>query len=278
MTTPDPTEKQPVKPASFTEFIAELQSFAPELAAILLSLPPARKAAYYAQYQRSIANPLNPGDPRSESQRKRDAADFVYMMASREAGSSSTIAKLQITPHGHVCFSLQMARELCPADAIVYRFLQDKQEELRYSLGASSYVRQGLFWVPGYSAVTIHRELDCFRNAQTVLDSVNRLENENLIKTERTGAFVHRDRRTYMRCDIAMWLHVPKRVDKTEPTVCVDSADALQYGLSLGMLVTLFRLEPETKKLPATKLAKRLPFTAETIRTFRKKLPKRLNR
>jgi hypothetical protein len=275
MPTPDPAGKKPDEPATFAEFIADLRSFAPQLAAILLSLPPDRKAAYHAQFQRSVTNPLNPADKRSETQRKRDAADFIYTMASHEADST---AKYPIAPHGHVCFSLRMARELCPADAIVYRFLQTKQEELPYSLGASSYVRQGLLWVPGHSAVSIHRELDCFKNAQTVLDAIDRLENEGLIRTERTGAFVEHDRRTKMRCDMAMWFHVPEPVNKSEPTFCVDCADALEHGLSLGMLVTLFRLEPETKNLYATDLAKRLPLTAETIRSLCKKLPKRLNR
>lgn len=277
MTTPDPAERKPDETASFAEFIAELQGFAPQLAAILLSLPPNRKAEFHAQYKRSVSNRLNPGDKRSQEQRKKDAADFIYFEASYERNKTTANNIKQLTPQGHVCFSLSMARDFCPADAIVYRFLQEKQKETSYSLGAQEYVRQGVPWVAGHSAVTIDRELDCFQNAQTVLDAVNRLEDEGLIRTERTGGFVHRDRRTFMRRDIAMWFHVPEPVDSTEPTVCVDSADARQYGLSMGMLVTLFRLEPETKNLYATELAKRLPFTAETIRALRKKLPKRLN-
>ena len=259
---------------SFIELIAEIRLAAPDMAGRVEDLTPAQQPIFEQQYEKLLAVKLSsaPKEKRIES-----AAAFAWGIARQSEAGSVSARKNQAneaTSENLVWLSLPVAREHCTADAIVYRYIQKEQAQIIHDYAESYNKRKGRFWVPGYSAVRIHEDLDCFKNAQTVLDAINRLENAGLIDTGRTGAFVEKHPEDKMKQDTAMWLHAYEPVSRDDVTAYLDRHDAQTHGISLGMLMTLFQYEPETKHLYATDLAKRLPLAPETIRELRKKLPK----
>lgn len=270
---PPPQER--VEPRrSFVELIEEIRLAAPDLAGRVEDLTPAQQPIFQQRYENMLAVKLSSA---TKEKRIESAAALAWGIARQsEAGSVSARKKQanEATSENLVWLSLPVARQHCTADAIVYRYLQKEQAQITHDFAESYNKRDNRFWVPGYSAVRIHDKLDCFKDAQTVLDSINRLQEAGLIDTERTGRFVEEDLRMKMKRDIAMWLHAPAPVNKGDVTAYLDRRDAQTHGLSLGMLVTLFRYEPEAKHLYATELANRLPLAPETIRKLLKKLRK----
>jgi hypothetical protein len=262
---------------SLVKFLKDLQELGLHFVKEFADLSPEQRVAWRDEYERRLKTKKS-WDPGDETERRKTAAAFSLNFAQQNPAAPARLVSVVATtlrpPTDLRRFSLALARQMCPSDALVYRYLQEEQAKLTASYAPAYNERERRRWVPGYSAQFIHGELKCFKDSQTVLDAVDRLEGAGLIMTERTGKFIRPDLRTGRKRDIAMWLHVSAPLDRAEETVTVEAADALKYGLSLGMLVSLIRMEPDAQKRYATDLAKRLPLSVDTIRELRKKVPK----
>ncbi|MEQ1858472.1 MAG: hypothetical protein ABMA13_00895 [Chthoniobacteraceae bacterium] len=255
-------------PEQIQELLATIEADAPDIAILVRRLSIEQQVAFKQDYEKRLQNRKS-WDPTDEAVRRRTAAAFALESAKINREQSATTPQ-EPQPGDLRGFALAVARQLCPADAIVYRYLQQTQIAESRSMSATYNERRGKRWVPGYSAQQIHQDLGCFKDAQTVLDAINRLEEAKVIETERKGEFVAPERRTGRKRDIRMWLHVPAPLNQQEETVWFSATDAMRHGLAIAMLLHLFRLDKQLKNAPATDLAKRLPYSVKSIRKHRK--------